>query len=632
MGEKTLDLRYYKGEDLYSDGSVEDELLEITDRYTRDEYNDVIYQRSLWAVLYHLSQIRENILCWYPFKEDQDVLEIGSGCGALTGIVAKKVRSLTCVELSKKRSEINLSRNRDLDNIHILVGNYEDIEPEGLGQYDVITLMGVLEYAAYYIHSSQPYLDLLRSAARHLKPGGCILLAIENRLGLKYWAGCSEDHLQSAYYEGLEGYQKDQKIRTFSKKELEQLISETGCFKTRFYYPHPDYKLPGQLFTEDRLPVKGELRHNRKRNFDQRRLTSFNEDLVYDTLAANDLYPQFANSFFVEIRAPKQEEMENSLQSRVLYARFANERCAEYAIQTLICSDADNIKFIWKRPLHQQAKKHIENLYSHYEKLNQQFSGSVISINRCEPYQDGMRFEYINTETTLAEVLQQAVSSRQLRQVMTLITSYANDLREVCKKKTFVRSEKFQEIFGDIDIPVNEIDVFEGICDVDLTFDNILINGDEKVIIDYEWTFDMDIPLFFVLWRAVYLFLLGRKDEETRNLRNQIYEALGLTDEERICSCRMEAAFQQYVSQGYHTLDDMFEHINPGYIDARGVILREAAGDNPDGLPKAILEYGKVKNQLEMMKRSTSWKITKPLRKIMDQVRGIKHENEDEIG
>ena len=35
-----------------------------------------------------LSVIRENVLEWFEFKEGASLLEVGSGCGALTGLTA----------------------------------------------------------------------------------------------------------------------------------------------------------------------------------------------------------------------------------------------------------------------------------------------------------------------------------------------------------------------------------------------------------------------------------------------------------------------------------------------------------------------------------------------------------------
>ena len=78
IGNVTLDYEYYPGEDLYSDGPVEEELLEIAKNYQEKELNQLIYERNSWPVLYHFSHIRQNILEWLPITKEQKVLEIGS--------------------------------------------------------------------------------------------------------------------------------------------------------------------------------------------------------------------------------------------------------------------------------------------------------------------------------------------------------------------------------------------------------------------------------------------------------------------------------------------------------------------------------------------------------------------------
>lgn len=64
-------------------------------------------------------------------------------------------------------------------------------------RFDVVTLIGVLEYARKYFSvepGNDPVKATLEKARRMLKPGGVFLLAIENQLGLKYFAGRPEDH------------------------------------------------------------------------------------------------------------------------------------------------------------------------------------------------------------------------------------------------------------------------------------------------------------------------------------------------------------------------------------------------------------------------------------------------------
>lgn len=113
-----------------------------------------------WAVLYHLSRQRENITEPMELLPDDEVLEIGSGMGAITGALAKRCKTVDCIELSKRRSLVNAYRHKDMDNINIIVGNFQDIPITK--RYDVVTLIGVFEYAYYYIDAEEPYIEFLK--------------------------------------------------------------------------------------------------------------------------------------------------------------------------------------------------------------------------------------------------------------------------------------------------------------------------------------------------------------------------------------------------------------------------------------------------------------------------------------
>lgn len=299
VGNVTLDMSYYSGNDMYCDGAVEDEILEIVENHNKDEFDNIIYEKASWEIMYHLSEQRENIVRCFEFDKDASVLEIGSGCGAVTGALAEKCGRVTCIELSKKRSLINAGRNKDCDNINILVGNFQNIEPELNKKFDVVTLIGVLEYAESYINSDDPYTEFLKIARKHMKKDGRLIVAIENKLGMKYWAGCKEDHV-SRYYESIEGYTKSSGVKTFGKKELETLFKEAGFKKYKFYYPYPDYKFAECIYSDERLPAVGELGNN-MRNFDNDRIITFDENKAFDTVIINGLFPYYSNSFLVEL-------------------------------------------------------------------------------------------------------------------------------------------------------------------------------------------------------------------------------------------------------------------------------------------------------------------------------------------
>lgn len=295
VGNITLDLEVYSGQDLYSDGEIEDTLLEIVKNNTEDTIASKVSQTKDWAILYHLSTLRQNIIEWVPIQKNETVLEIGSGCGAITGVLADKAKQVTCIELSKKRSLINAYRNKEKDNIEILVGNFKDIKLEK--QFDYVTLIGVFEYAASYIEEDNPYEKFLEEISRYLKKDGKLIVAIENRFGLKYWAGCKEDHT-GRYFDSIEGYKQDSGVNTFSKNELQDMFMKKDFTNVKFYYPYPDYKFPQVIFSDDYLPKQGDLRSNGI-NFDAERMTLFNEDMVFDNLIKDNMFTWFSNSFLI---------------------------------------------------------------------------------------------------------------------------------------------------------------------------------------------------------------------------------------------------------------------------------------------------------------------------------------------
>ena len=307
---------YHAGADLYSDGAVEDELLALFK--TGGDASAILRQDKRWPVLYHLSPERRNLLEWFPFKNDGRLLEIGAGCGALTGLFAEKVAKVTAVELSARRSQIIYERYRRNENLEIIAGNICDFHPQAdatlrskpslrstsppmaekfEGRFDYITLIGVLEYARSFIKGEAPGRQLLKQCRALLKPEGILIVAIENKFGLKYFAGAREDH-SGRSFEGIEGYRADAPAETWSRDELSALLQESGFDARRFYYPYPDYKLPEEIFSDDYLPEINHLLENAP-NYDRDRYRIFSEKLALINLVENRKFDFFANSFLV---------------------------------------------------------------------------------------------------------------------------------------------------------------------------------------------------------------------------------------------------------------------------------------------------------------------------------------------
>ena len=294
IGEVTLNYEFYKGSDVYSDGdSIENHLLQIVSE--TEDLEKYLQNENDWTVLYHLSKIRHNVLDWYEFDKNASILEIGAGCGAISGLLCEKAKQVVAIDLSKKRSTINATRNKKYSNLEIYVGNFEDIKLEQ--KFDYITLIGVLEYSIYYIDSQNPFVDMLKKVKQMLKPGGKLIIAIENKYGLKYWTGAREDHT-GEFFDGIYGYTGVERVRTFSKSGLRNVLEEAGFESNDFYYPVPDYKMPLEVYSEGYLPKPGDIKELSVA-YDRDRLVLFDEILVYNSLCEDGLFEEFANSFIV---------------------------------------------------------------------------------------------------------------------------------------------------------------------------------------------------------------------------------------------------------------------------------------------------------------------------------------------
>jgi SAM-dependent methyltransferase len=287
-----LNLSFYSGEDFYSDGDVENDILEVFENNLN--IGEVLENDNRWPVLYHLSPERRNLLEWYEFKKEGSLLEIGAGCGALTELFCERLEKVVAIELSLRRAKIIETRCKNFKNLEVFAGNFEAIELNE--KFDYITLIGVLEYTKSFITDKEPYKFLFNKIKNLLKPDGVLIIAIENRFGLKYWAGAREEHTGN-FFESLEGYySKD--VETFGKKELEDLLIENGFKDLKFYYPYPDYKLCFEIFSDNYLPEEDTYLPQAP-NYDNDRLVLFDESKVWKNIIKNGLFPYFSNSFLV---------------------------------------------------------------------------------------------------------------------------------------------------------------------------------------------------------------------------------------------------------------------------------------------------------------------------------------------
>lgn len=484
-------LDWYNGQDSYSEGDVEDKIIHIIAENPPEDYVDAIYANFDWSTYYHLTHTRQNILNWYPFSHDSEILEIGCGLGAITNMLCSRCAHVTAVELSLKRATAALLRCRKQNNLDIIVGNLNDIQ--FAKKFDYITLIGVLEYQGSYTDSENPYLDFLRKVKTLLKPNGRLLIAIENQYGLKYWCGAREDHT-GIPFESLNQYSiSPKKVRTFSKSSLDELIKNSGWKYTFFYFPMPDYKLPTVIYSQNQLPSDENMLNMHPYYTDASTLIA-NERNLYKDIIQNRVFDFFANSFLVECG-------DVSELGAVSFASLSSERFPEYRIATRILQNEKVEKYALNQPIGQQ---HIQELLKNEKNMLRQ--GLHVWESQLE---NGCSVSRYCSSQTWEKYLLALYDSGEISQIYTAFDSLWNEILHSSPTVSWEANILYTFDLGILPEEKKYGPILETGY-LDMLFRNAFYTGNGIYWFDQEWTLE-NVPAKYILYRAITQFYSSRK-------------------------------------------------------------------------------------------------------------------------
>ena len=168
-------------------------------------------------------------------------------------------------------------------------------------------------------------------------------------------------------------------------------------------------------------------------------------------------------------------------------------------------------------------------------------------LSDCE-----IAFSFIRGESLCNELLMALDAVDELKFV-SLLKTYDDIIREnvQVERGMFEPDAEFKETFGEAAFP-EEMEYAKGF-NIDMTFDNIIRdeNDGEYKTIDYEWIFPFDIPLKFVIYRAVLAFYTRNASamKDIVTLR-EMYDCFRITEEETDIFAGMNEAFIAYVYGG----------------------------------------------------------------------------------
>lgn len=321
----------------YSDGDEVEQRLESAVLASADVSlfsNELLAHQVDWPSVYHLSPTRANLL--RPIETHlagKNVLEIGAGCGAITRFLGERGANVLALEGSPRRAAIAASRCRDLENVTTLNARFDTFSTTV--KFDVVTLIGVLEYARIYASGIDPIQEMLEQARSLLKEDGILLIAIENQLGLKYFAGVNEDHLGRPMA-GIQDQYDAKSVVTFGKSELEGRILSSGFACVETALPFPDYKLPQAVVLPmgyaansaiDAASLAGQAARSDRQMVNP---PHFSLKQAFKVVGRNELLADLSNSFLILAGKSVASPGFGDLAKAVLAEHYATERQPRY--------------------------------------------------------------------------------------------------------------------------------------------------------------------------------------------------------------------------------------------------------------------------------------------------------------
>ena len=423
-----------------------------------------------WPTQYHFDRRRTNILRPINFNSNSRVLDVGAGTGVMSRYAAEKGATVVALEGDEKRARLTSLRCEGL-NVDVRCGSINDFDDsEG---FDLILVIGVLEYASN--HADGPS-GFLKKLSQLLNADGSIVIAIENQMGLAYWMGANEDHLNEPWV-GLEGYVSTNSVKTFSKPALSSLLTDAGFKHQNWLYPFPDYKLPLTILSDraymenDRVDLIDQLVGSPVDRSRSGVLPFFDTRALHRQVVDSDMGQDMSNSFLVICRL---NESKSILDQDVIAWHFSGDRKKDFLGVRQITVE-DGTRKINRKPAY-------ENISSESSWLIQKNDKSP-----SEKYVSGPNLEQLALKS---------LREGNLKDFESLLSMFDDWLTlNTCTPSVDSETHPF---LADLSSEV----LGEGF--IDCSFDNLVLEDGALKLIDDEWAALGGVNVDLVIARAMH--------------------------------------------------------------------------------------------------------------------------------
>lgn len=494
---------------------IKELLSQSTDGVYYGEYGE----NDDYQIAYQTSKLRENLVNWYEFDSNAEILVIENGCGALLPYFSQKLSKVDVIQNNKIFNEIIADR---CDNVNIIEQSLDKFD---IGKkYKYIFVDDDFQFIHHYGFTLEKYIEFLMSL---LDKKGVLLIASVNRLALRNFNGWFEN---KTLFSQLKNNVEEAKI-CYTKSDFETILAKLNIANYKFYYPFPYKDFPRTIFTDESNHFMDFGHHYNSIGND--RYKFFDERRMYGELQNANIVEYFSNCFLVEI-GKKQAQL-----CQTVFAKNQYYIGKKYKVVTKIYKE-NNEYYAIKIPLSKEAKNHLEEFYndSLQMKSTQHFNyihytletdGSLkmpfIKGKSLSKVLSNCLYEYLNNTSQTKEILY----SNLKNELTQLYDSMKSDA-VLCTPDN-IYNEEFKKYYGNKQIDQSLL-CFET-STLDLHLDHIYkkSNGTYNVI-DLDPIALFNVPIDYLMWSVIeswiYTYVKNNKSAEKVISTKQICELIGL--------------------------------------------------------------------------------------------------------
>lgn len=528
-----------------------------------------------------VSYIKENLINWYPFSTNSDILEITTNA------------EIKLTEYLKSKTY----------NVIRLIAEKEMLRRSDIGKFNYVIIHNI-----DVINKSEITLEqILEFAKEHQKENGTILISIKNSLGVEN-LNCSLSNQE----------QSNEEKNMYLKSDVLELIDQIfENYHYKFYYPLPNEDYPNVFFTDKHLPSQeGILRDMTL--YKPHTVVKDDEREIFRKLLKEDqnLFGTFANTFLVEISL-------EPIKTDIEYVSFGNSRKPEYRLKTVMTDTK-----VYKEPISKKAEGHISEIKENIEILEKS------NIYMLDKYENGRIYsKLIKQEISFDKFLINEANKNGMDSIIDWIKKFKDEL-DIKLEKSENNNLTVFEKYGlkcNSDLKNKMHFIKHGIFD--LIFQNCFVIDNKFYFYDQEWR-EENIPLEFIIYRAIYY--LGNSNNLIDT--DMLYKSLNLTNFIEIFN-KLEFILQEKIKddeiwdihrEGYMTVNATYAtmvHFRNLHAELKKDYdkLEEEKEKSEKELDNKIKEKEKLvvdlEEKIKAMENSRSWRITKPLRYFNGKLR-----------